>query len=374
MSKLSWCFLVLLSISLGLNVIQYQNGSGIPVTNKIEQPVQAPVSKFENSSNQLKQSKIDEQLLLSMEDISANISYKQDWIEQCQKWISVGEWSKATDFIQRYLQQNPRDIEFLLLEALLIEKTNHISYALAHYYSVLDLPLTEEQQILVMSKIDSLVAENVDKLKQIRSWDILATFLEPLWQFDPTNRNYILDLSEAYAQQQLSSLMEYVLASILPEDPEAIRIRRLISSLELADNNGSEDQLPPETFDRAVALEKIGDHFIVEAKTMNAQVKLMLDTGATTTVISEKAFNRISTDTLSDFVGEYIVNTAGGQVQAPIYRFRELSIADYSVDNIAVVVLPLEEFSDADGLLGMNFLKEFVFRIDQQRSLLYLDN
>jgi clan AA aspartic protease (TIGR02281 family) len=359
---------------LGLNVIQYQNVSGIPVTNKIEQPVQAPVSKFENSSNQLKQSKIDEQLLLSMEDISANISYKQDWIEQCQKWISVGEWSKATDFIQRYLQQNPRDIEFLLLEALLIEKTNHISYALAHYYSVLDLPLTEEQQILVMSKIDSLVAENVDKLKQIRSWDILATFLEPLWQFDPTNRNYILDLSEAYAQQQLSSLMEYVLASILPEDPEAIRIRRLISSLELADNNGSEDQLPPETFDRAVALEKIGDHFIVEAKTMNAQVKLMLDTGATTTVISEKAFNRISTDTLSDFVGEYIVNTAGGQVQAPIYRFRELSIADYSVDNIAVVVLPLEEFSDADGLLGMNFLKEFVFRIDQQRSLLYLDN
>lgn len=373
MTKLSWLLFFLLCISLGYNLVQYQNGKGITevINNTIPAIETSPTS--ENQSNK-QQSKIDENLLLSMEDISANISYKQDWIEQCQKWISVGDWSKATDFIQRYLQQNPRDIEFLLLEAELIEKTNHISYALAHYYSVLDLPLSEEQQIYVTSRVDSLVSENVDKLKQIRSWDILATFLEPLWQFDPTNRNYILDLSESYAQQQSSSLMEYVLASILPDDPEAIRIRRLIKTVELADIQDNEETFPPETFDRAVALEKIGDHFIVEAKAMNAQVKLMLDTGATTTVLSVKAFNRISSDTLSEFVGEYIVNTAGGQVTAPIYRFRQLSIADYSVDNIAVVVLPLEEFSDADGLLGMNFLKEFVFRIDQQRALLYLDN
>lgn len=373
MSKLSWLLFLLLCISLGYNLVQYRNGVGTTETNNDARPTivtSAPSDKRPNNQ----QSIIDKQILSSMEDISANISHKQDWIEQCQKWISVGDWSKATDFIQRYLQQNPRDIEFLLLEAELIEKTKHISYALAHYYSVLDLPLTEEQTIQVSTRIDSLVAENVDKLKLIRSWDILATFLEPLWQFDPTNRNYILNLSEAYAQQQLGSLMEYVLASILPEDPEAIRIRRLIKSSQPDDNNDNETELPAETFDRAVALQKIGDHFIVEAKTMNASVRLMLDTGATTTVLSTDAFNRISTDTLSEFIGEYIVNTAGGQVQAPIYRFRQLSIADYSVDNIAVVVLPLEEFSEADGLLGMNFLKEFVFRIDQQRSLLYLDN
>lgn len=376
MNRVSWWLLILLALSLVYNLVQYRQQQTLEQSQNqiIQQPVN-DVSSNSGSTTHGSPQQISEQLLSSMQEISDDPSQKSLWLEQCEKWMSVGELSKATDFIQRYLQQYPRDIDFLLLEARLIEQTNHISYALAHYYSVLDLPLSEEQHIQVSNRIDELVKENIDKLRQIRSWDILATFLEPLWQFDPTNRDYILNLSEAYAQQKLSSLMEYVLASILPDDPEAIRIRRLIDYTEIA--QGDEDDLkdpPAKTYDRSVVLEKVGTHFIVGAKTVGAQVRLMIDTGATTTVLSQRAFNRISQGARSEFVGEYIVNTAGGQVQAPIYRFRHLSIADYRVEDIAIIVLPLEEFNQADGLLGMNFLKEFDFRIDQKQSLLHLSN
>jgi predicted aspartyl protease len=71
-------------------------------------------------------------------------------------------------------------------------------------------------------------------------------------------------------------------------------------------------------------------------------------------------------------MGRFKVNTANGSLMAPMYQFRELQIGKRKVTNIAVVILPMGGLDNADGLLGMNFLREFDFRIDQRKALLFL--
>lgn len=293
-------------------------------------------------------------------------------IEQIELWLESGQYSVARDVIQRYLQESPQDLEFLMLEAQLIDLTADIAEVLAHYYSLLDVPLEDAQRVWVLQRIESLTGENVRKLRGINAWDILATFLEPLWQFDPTNKSIIVVLAEAYARLESESLMEYVLASLLPDDPDVIRIRAL-----LRDNYetpvAQQDSVPQEqSFDRGIGLVRRGDHFLVDARMGSKKMRLMIDTGASTTVLTDNAFARLSSSSFSEFVGNYRVNTAGGLITAPIYRIRNLSIADYKVNDIAIVVLPMESFSEADGLLGMNYLREFDFWIDQREAQLFL--
>jgi predicted aspartyl protease len=71
-------------------------------------------------------------------------------------------------------------------------------------------------------------------------------------------------------------------------------------------------------------------------------------------------------------MGRFKVNTANGSLMATMYQFRDLQIGNRKVENIAVVILAMGGLDNADGLLGMNFLREFDFRIDQRKALFYL--
>lgn len=297
---------------------------------------------------------------------------KQTKIRQIDAWLVTKQYDKARDVIQRYLQQHPDDMAFLLLEAKLIDKTAPIGEVLSHYYTLLDSALNDEQRVYVQGRIDTLTAENIDKLTSINAWDILADFLEPLWQFDPENKSIILSLSESYARMNSETLMEYVLASLLPDDPDAIRIRNLLQPtiLELSPDTDSSPERSPPT--RGIPLQRRGDHFIVATQIKERNVPLMIDTGATTTVLTESAFKRLYSAQRPEFIGQYAVNTAGGRVTAPVFRIPRMAINEFEVSNVAIVVLPMESFRQADGLLGMNFLREFDFRIDQRASQLYL--
>ena len=99
---------------------------------------------------------------------------------------------------------------------------------------------------------------------------------------------------------------------------------------------------------------------------------MLIDTGASTTAISRQKFKALFKTVETKFVGQFNVQTANGVVRSPMYQFASLEIAQAKVRNINVMVLPLDELGHSDGLLGMNFLREFDFRIDQNKALLHL--
>ena len=124
---------------------------------------------------------------------------------------------------------------------------------------------------------------------------------------------------------------------------------------------------------QAVTLVKRGAHYVVSGHfDGQTQVALMIDTGASLSVLSQRRFDQLSGWLFPEYVRNANMNTAGGIVNAPIYRFEQFQIGNYQVKNIEFVVMELSQLGKADGLLGMNFLQNFVFMIDQEKHKLFL--
>jgi clan AA aspartic protease (TIGR02281 family) len=123
-----------------------------------------------------------------------------------------------------------------------------------------------------------------------------------------------------------------------------------------------------------IQLTKQGEHFIVQASVNESfTVALMIDTGASISLLSEQAFTEVNQYTQVDYVKELTLSTAGGLVTASIYQAQSLSIQGYVVKDFLFAVSPLIGANN-DGLLGMNYLRAFEFTIDQRHNLLILNN
>jgi clan AA aspartic protease (TIGR02281 family) len=306
---------------------------------------------------------------------ATHLSPQQQIIFRIKQQIAAGQSDAAQHAIQDLLRAEPDNIEYVLLEAFWIRSTAHISDTLSHHYGLLDLALSTEQRASVLRVIQELTAENIEKLKSIKAWDVLATFLEPLWQFDPNRKAIILSLAEAYARQRQEFLMENVLASLPQGDLDALRVRQVFEQQFLAREPSTEpvQEDNSQTYERSIALVSLGNHFIAPLNVGRYTLNLMIDTGASTTVISQQTFDNMSKRVSSEYVGTYQINTAGGRVNAPIFQLKQVFLAGFRLDNIAVVVLDLPDFTYADGLLGMNLLRQFDFKIDQQQQQLQLN-
>ena len=123
---------------------------------------------------------------------------------------------------------------------------------------------------------------------------------------------------------------------------------------------------------RSIPLTQFGDQYVVAAKLSGNQVALLIDTGASVTAISTQYFDNLSNRYKANFLGRFSIGTAGGSIMASMYQFRELTINHVTVQNLPVVILPIQGIANADGLLGMNFLREFDFKIDQRQSVMFI--
>lgn len=396
MTKLNTALIVTLAISVAFNVYQYlsfnEKGALAPMPTPANQGKSKVPTRLqpgltdEDSSPATDQPFNDHDSHFDTDTpAQAPKRFKADrreaYLAQTRRWLAAQEYAKLDVFFPLYLRQYPQDIEFLLLEAEYIAHTHLLSDAIIHYHSMLNLPLSKAQQALVQNTITRLTNDTITQLKQANSWDILAQFVEPLLQVSPTDRGLILALATAYARQQQAGLMENALASIRYDDPQAMEIRQIIQQnnddvIANNDGTGSADSRRPNTNSPAggisIKLQKYGDQYVVETRLSAQQVHLLIDTGASTTAISRQKFKALFKTVETKFVGQFNVQTANGVVRSPMYQFASLEIAQAKVRNINVMVLPLDELGHSDGLLGMNFLREFDFRIDQNKALLHL--
>lgn len=299
---------------------------------------------------------------------------RQTWLHQNRKWLAAEQYVRVANFLQDYLKKYPQDMDFLILEGDLVAKTGLLSDAIIHYYGLLNLPMSDAQYTQVAETVQTLAGKTIAQLKQANSWDILAVFVEPLLQVAPTKREFILALSLAYAEQHQLNLMENTLAALDYYDPEAMAIRNIIQrqSFARADSHTAADG-SSEQAGTVVDLNPYGDQYVVGVQLSGNSLNLLIDTGATTTAISRRVFGQLRNQYKFELIGRFLVRTANGNVMAPMYQFASLNINQATVENITVVVLPMQGMEHADGLLGMNFLREFEFRLDQKNAKLYLE-
>ncbi|MEW5248551.1 retropepsin-like aspartic protease family protein [Microbulbifer sp. 2201CG32-9] len=123
-----------------------------------------------------------------------------------------------------------------------------------------------------------------------------------------------------------------------------------------------------------IALRKVNGHFIASGVLGGRhKVELLIDTGATLSVISSQFFQQLNANYQPEFLSKTVMNTANGQVVVPVYRFDQFSIDGRVINDIEFAVMSLPGVEESQGLLGMNYLKNFRFNIDQENSLLFLD-
>ena len=112
-------------------------------------------------------------------------------------------------------------------------------------------------------------------------------------------------------------------------------------------------------------------HFIVEVH-INGNVKanLMVDTGATMVILSERLGKQLGIDNKKDFP-LMSFNTAGGKVESPLFVLSSLKVGEAEVFGLEASTNPNFK-GDVDGLLGMSFLGEFKLEIDREHSKMFL--
>jgi clan AA aspartic protease (TIGR02281 family) len=115
--------------------------------------------------------------------------------------------------------------------------------------------------------------------------------------------------------------------------------------------------------------------FVVEAivdpdrNGKGAAIQLLVDTGAAMTAIDAAVLLRLGYD-LEERT-EYFA-TANGVVEAPVVTLGALMLGESTISRLSIGALNLSSQSNIDGLLGMNFLRHFEFRLNQESQKLEL--
>jgi len=128
---------------------------------------------------------------------------------------------------------------------------------------------------------------------------------------------------------------------------------------------GSEDSIIP--------LERQAGVWIAQVEFNDLhQAKLIVDTGATFTTISEDlAFDAgIQSDPHNPNIQLY---TGGGNVQAKIGIAPRIRVGNAGRDNVRVVIHTIPNLPEGiDGLLGLSFFDRFMVRLDHSQRQLHL--
>lgn len=122
----------------------------------------------------------------------------------------------------------------------------------------------------------------------------------------------------------------------------------------------------------AIPLRRSGRSFVVEARLNGVEtVRLLVDTGATLTIIRPDAIRRAGIGA-GEFVEQTTLDTVGGKINALIYSIDSLSLGPESVADVRIGSVEVPGLGDIDGLLGMNILNRFRFAIDQTEQVMLL--
>jgi clan AA aspartic protease (TIGR02281 family) len=296
-------------------------------------------------------------------------------IDIVQQWLDQGDFARVERFLIDALRANPESAQLLLLEADYILATEPLSVGVSHLFALQELSLfNREQREELANRSAGLIENTISALYNAGDWDMLAQFLEPLFQLNSSDQSLTLKLAEAYARQQKFTLMEDVLANLSATNAGARSLRQRF--LPTPSSGSQESSEGPTTTQQEpvtrLALTRYGDQYIAETQILNRPAALLLDTGASSTAISFELYRALRRFNQIKVIGLFDVRTAGGPIRSPLVQIDNMTLGPYELSNIGVFVMPEAAMQQADGLLGMNVLKQFHFQLDQTNAELLL--
>ncbi len=282
---------------------------------------------------------------------------------QIEDLLEEGRTGKAKRLLQFSQEPDEHSPLAVFLRAKVMSHSGQKFIALRNLMTLKNSVQAEVDNEEINALIKSIEREYRTTLEKEDRLDELLVLYEMLTIQDPGNTEYYYRLADA---QFKLSLLEEALAtySYTLNDPvwgkkTAVLLEKTKLHIDLKDKV-------------KIPLERFGDHFIVNARINGVDsARLMIDTGATLCTFSSEVARLLGLPTESDTT--VILHLATGSVNAPLISVERMEIGETEVRNLRVGILDLSSGLSVDGLLGMNFLKYFRFFIDQNESVLYLN-
>lgn len=228
------------------------------------------------------------------------------------------------------------------------------------YYSAILYGVDSNQGDVARKNLDLFLRKTDELWGAGQRWQDLITLYEHALGWEPDNAAYYLRLAEIYLELGDYGAAEYQLASILPGAANAQRLARIRNAI--AGQN---------TVESGVPLARKGSHYLVDVRLNGVPTRLMIDTGASVSALSRQAAAQLVDSAGLLLQGETQLATAGGRISSPVYLADTVSIDRHDLYGVEWVVIDYPD-TDVDGVLGMNVLSQFEFKLDQQRSILLL--
>jgi clan AA aspartic protease (TIGR02281 family) len=262
-----------------------------------------------------------------------------------------------------YLDRVGEDYEALLALAGLFRQDSVYPGAIAY---LLRAALQVESEIQQHSFDASLAGTTDDYARSLTGSQQLQTLdkmYEDITLALPEQTDYFLALGLLRIQMGNPAGALSPLAQIQNHTRLGAQARRLMASIEA---DAVESPVVLET----LTLRRVGDQFLVQGRLdQRRDVTLLIDTGAAMTMLEPRLLASLGYGLDGR---EAYFSTANGVVAAPVVALDRLSLGQAGVDHLPVGGLTMGMSPGVDGLLGMNFLRHYEFRIDQSEGLLYL--
>ena len=263
----------------------------------------------------------------------------------------------ALEYMEVFLDSVP---ESSVLKLMI---TTHIAHE--NYHKAIELIMdtkenyvSEAEDKRLATQLRNVAIKYIETLLDKSEYEKLITFLEEMMAHDDTDSFYKFRLAQLYMKLDKVEEAGVLLDVLQYDEVYAQNAKSLLSSIHTKKEDGYEFSIP---------LQRYGDHYTVNALLEGNNFNLMLDTGATYILLDATKAN--SFEIIRD---DLRLQTVGNEVSAKLANVHTMQIGNLSLTNTQVTIAPFQR-NGIDGLLGMNFFKQFRFFINQEEGVLYLN-
>jgi len=267
----------------------------------------------------------------------------------------------AVRLLTRLIEELPQAFDERLALASLYQRDQQFYPALSGLFDAMSVASTSDE----LTQLDRLIEQTVRLTQRSFADDDIQANIK-LYQFliqhHAAHTPHYIELAKWFMKaSQLDAAIEQL--NVVQHDPfVGDTAQQMLAEVE---------RLRLKLLETPLALQRKGSHFIVDALLNHRDFRLLIDTGASLTVLDSAAAVQLGLNE-SDVLQRMQMNTANGVTEALLYRIDSMALGVFSVSPMDIAVVEHLDINGASGLLGMNFLQHFEFRIDQNDAQLFL--
>ena len=295
------------------------------------------------------------------QDPARAVAMRTALLNRARQLMAQKKPDQAGAILSGYLEIESYDPGALLLRARLDTRRDKYEQALVN---ALDAKIYDRENTVTESAdqvISQITSTWRERLTREKKWHKLGDMYHLLIEKDGDRPEYYYEL--AGAQYRAGSYYDGLgsLNRIL-HDPEwgakARKLSRLVEQLMQLGEGAP------------IELTRAGNGYLIEARVNGRRADLLLDTGASISIVRRQFADTIG---LSAEDGKKTrFNAVGSQVEVTIVNARSFRVGNVAFEDMALGIAEMPETFSADGLLGMDFLGNFEFSIDQDNEVLNL--